>query len=475
MLVIRLMISRIKAILRTKEFYFYVIGFPLVFLLLFTFFQPISSAQTRTLTIGVVNNDDAPVTDTDLNITYSWSDDFINRLKSTDPLTNLTYFNVKSYENVSIMEKDIANLRISGGIHIPTNFSRQVTRYIKSQAYFIMASKLSSYLNENSSADPRIGPVIDELSRNASEINATIRLEYYGDAAFSSTHAGYTRAWQVLPQFLEMALTRELPNIWQHLQQVFNLTDIQLDISNDATDGNNERITFDISLIQAGTKGALENIQQEYFARLVPGQIIQSVLMLSTGVVVFVGEEKRTGVLKRLKLTRMTAGEYLMGNFLAWGAVALIQTLLFVVIASLLGTVPLELRPVELIFIIIAVFLAGLMSASIAYVVGAYINYRAAIPLLSLVLITGSLITFEYFVSVQDVLLDFFGQPLTMFDLAPWRAPFLVVKKGLMLPRLFEWPDLVINLVMSFLWAAVLLGLAIYVFQRRIFRYAEEE
>ncbi len=402
MLIIKLMVSRIKVILRSKEFYFYVVGFPLVFLLLFTFFQPISSVQTRTLTIGVVV-DDNQVTDKDLGQAYSWSDAFVAQLESKDPLTNLTYFKVKEYANISQMEKDIANLRISGGIHVPSDFSLQVTNYIKAQSYFVIVARLSAYLQDNPSEGARIGPIIEELSRNASAINATIHLEYYGDAAFSSTHEGYTRAWQVLPQFLKISLVQQLPIIWEHLQQVLSLTDVSLDFSSGATLDEQSR-TFEISLVQAGTRGALQNIQKEYFARLVPGQIIQSVLMLSTGVVVFVGEEKRTGILRRLKLTRMTTAEYLVGNFLAWGIVALIQTVFFVVVASVLGTVPLEMRPLELFSVVIAVFLGGLMAASIAYVVGAYINYRAAIPILSIVLITGSLMTFEYLFPVQHAL-----------------------------------------------------------------------
>ncbi len=472
MLIIKLMVSRIKVILRTKEFYFYVIGFPLVFLLLFTFFQPISTVETKTLTIGVVDHD-TQFTDSDLGDSYLWSATFINELEATNPLTNLTYFKVKTYDNVSTMEKDIANLKISGGLVIPEDFSRQITTYLKTQSYLVIMTKLTVYLQDNPSETTRLGPIIEELSRNATTSNITIQLEYHGDAAFASTHEGYTRVWQVLPLFLEKALSQQLPKTWKRLQQSFNLSNITLSFTQNAT-RTTQSMSFEVNLIQTGTRDVLQNVQREYFARLVPGQIMQSVLMLSTGVVVFIGDERDRGILKRLKLSRMKTTEYLVGNFLAWGIVALIQTAFFIAVATALGTVPLEFRPIELILMVVTIFLAGLLSASIAYIVGAYINYRAAIPLLSLVLITASFFSFEYFVTVQDYFFEILGRPITILDVAPWRASFLVVKKGLMLPHLFTWPDLLVDMGLTILWTAIFLVAAVHVFSKKVFRYQDE-
>ncbi len=474
MLVFRLTMSRIKITLRSKEFYFYIIGFPLIFLLIFVIFQPISSVQTRTLAIGVVD-DDVQVVDGDLNATYLWSDHFITQLRSKDPLTEINYFETTSYDDLDSMQKDIAKLEITGGIHVPQDFSRQVTNYVKSRAYFLIVTSLSDYIKDNPGEAARIGPIIQELSQNASALNTTIQLEFYGDAALASTHEGYTRIWKVLPQFLVTSLAEQLPVIWEHLQQKLNLQDVNLNMTADSITTSSRSTSFNISLIQAGTKGAIKNIQQEYFARLVPGQILQSVLMLSTGVVVFVGEEKRSGILRRLKLSRMTTTEYLMGNFLAWGIISMIQTVFFVAVASLFGTVPFEFRPLELLFVFSAVFLAGLFSASLAYIVGSYINYRAAIPLLTVVLITGSMLSFEYFFTIQDPLFTLFERSMTILDLAPWRAPFLVLKKGLMLPTLFTWEDLIIDMLLTIVWAVIFLGVAVIIFQRRIFRYQEIE
>lgn len=150
----------------------------------------------------------------------------------------------------------------------------------------------------------------------------------------------------------------------------------------------------------------------------VPGIIVFALLMIVSLVSVTLMLDLTQGHLERLKLTRMSALDYFLGNTLPWVLLSVLQLVLLFGAAKLLGyhNMGSMFAGVGL------VILGSLSSISLALILASLAkNEKQASAIATMIAVPLSFLSGAFF-PVRDVVIvkDFFGQPLGLTGLSPW-------------------------------------------------------
>ena len=96
MTIINIMISKIKTAIRTKELYIYIIGMPLIFMIIYGSFASVAFSEVKPIKIGFLNEDlGVSYTLGDENFNVSFGNDFYRYIKSlTYEDTDVNVFNI---------------------------------------------------------------------------------------------------------------------------------------------------------------------------------------------------------------------------------------------------------------------------------------------------------------------------------------------------------------------------------------------
>ncbi len=73
------------------------------------------------------------------------------------------------------------------------------------------------------------------------------------------------------------------------------------------------------------------------FDYIVPGLIVFAVLMTVTTVSSNISKEVENGMLNRLKLSKMKSRDYVLTNLISWSLIGIIQVIILLIIAVLIG------------------------------------------------------------------------------------------------------------------------------------------
>jgi ABC-2 type transport system permease protein len=197
------------------------------------------------------------------------------------------------------------------------------------------------------------------------------------------------------------------------------------------------------------------------FEILVPGLFVFSIVMILFQAAMIPARDIESGVLRRLRLTHLSAAEYLSGLSLWLTVIVLLEVLLTFAIALALGfrsQGPLWLAALVAILTGFSVIGAGLIVACFSKTVSkAFIV--ANFPFGLLVFLTGAIIPLP-----RQALFEMFGRSITLFDFLPPTHSVIALNKIFTLGA--GLPDVQFELVALTLLSGLYFGVGVWIFQR---------
>ncbi len=468
MIVIDLAFTRIKQVLRSKEFYFYVIGLPLFFLILLGFLSKGWAPTTQTIDIGYYTSD-FPIIDPITGESLNMEEEFFKLLVAHETDVDLKTFSISNHTDLEIMDKNIQDLIIQGGIEIPGDFSLQasnVTRFYSALMITqLLIESFDLYPAEFSGINASLADIAPYI-----ESSAELVVKFHGDVTLQTAMQAYTSTWQILSEFLVDYTIVHANSIWSELKSTHGLT-FDLNITSQSSDST---ITTEVQLISAGTGDVIEDFQGEFFSRLLPGQIIQMIIMSSISAIWVLDQEIRSGLLKRMKLTKLTSIQYFGSVLLAWSIIALLQGIFILILSAILGFFSFAINPLAWLMMLVAMVMLGLIAATLALLLGSFMEGRVATPILVLFGSTIQMFVAEYYIEVQTAF-TFAGKNFSVLDFIFLRPAFLIMKNSMGLESAADVTYMLFDLLVLFLWFVLFFAIGATLFNKFKLRYAEKE
>lgn len=469
MIVVDLAIIRIKQVLRSKEFYFYVIGLPLFFLILLGFLSRGWAPTSQTVGIGFYTSD-VPIIDPITGASLNLEEEFYKILTKHESENGLKTFSLTNYSDLSIMDNEIQDLVVQGGIELPEDFSLQASNITR----FYSALMITQLLVESFELYPAeftaINASLVEIAPYI-ESSASLTIKFHGDITLQTTMQAYTSTWQILSEFLTNYTKIHAQAIWAELKSTHSMS-FDLDLTSLAS--SNNTITTEVELISAGTGNVVDDFQKEFMSRLLPGQIIQMIALSAISAIWVLDQENRTGLLKRLKLTKLSSVQYIGSVLLAWSAIGLLQGIFILAISGILGFFNFGINAISWLMMIVTMLLLGLIAATIAILMGSFIEARIATPILVLFGSTIQMFVAEYYIEVKPAF-SFAGKNFSWLDIIFLRPAFLIMRESILLESIAGASNMLFDLLMLFLWFAVFFIVGTALFTRFKLQYAEKE
>ena len=368
---ISIAIKDIKELLRDKRGLFFILIFPLFFMLIFGFAFGGMGTSNTPHNIVVINYDKGsvlPFNNENVN--------FGNNL--TTILENTTYENsdVKLF-NVNQTTESVANeqlkqRQIDALVIIPENFSESVVSLINN--------------NLQSKGIPIPGGVQ----------NTTSTIIVRGDTGY----IGFGESQGILVG----VFSKYQDNLLQEIQN---------NVSNTPGAQATKFVDSKVEAI-AGT----ENFTS--FDFLAPGMMVFAILLLATTVAASLTREVDRGTLSRLKLSKMRSFDLLFGGLIPWSFVAAAQVIILLIVAVLIGF-HWQGGLNSLVIACIVGILGGVASVSLGMIIAAFAkNDRQAANLGTLITVPTSFLCGAFFQLPQIQLGNLFGHQVLIYEILPW-------------------------------------------------------
>ncbi|MGZ7095813.1 MAG: ABC transporter permease [Methanobacterium sp.] len=164
------------------------------------------------------------------------------------------------------------------------------------------------------------------------------------------------------------------------------------------------------------------------FDYLAPGMIVFAILMLATSVATILTREVESGTLKRLKISKMTSFDFLFGGLIPWSLVAAAQVLILFAVAITIGFH----WQGSINSIILAVFIGiigGIASISLGMIIAAFAKSPPqAGQLGTLIAVPLTFLVGAFFPLPQINIGTFMGQQVQIYDLLPWHQVLVALR-----------------------------------------------
>ncbi len=475
MAILRIMISKFKSAIRSKELYVYIIGFPLIFMLIYGSFAWALYSEIQPITIGYLNMDKEcsyKIGNSTYHINYG--EDFYRYLKELRyEETNVNVFKIVNVSSREEAESRVGRLEIAAAIQVPIGFSNNLTRALESFTYYSLAGILNSraqeaYENGNYEEANKYWSALAELSEFANA-SFSIRINLIGDPTYSKAMQAYELCWKYLVSYV-ISKSKSFTNLYaEYLSKKYN---ISIEFSNETLSLSIEQ-SFQVAFHRIGGGGLKESFTKMYFAILVPGQIIQSVMMSGVSVISMIYVEIERRLIERIKLTKVSSPEYIGGVLLSWGVVALFQSTILLLSAIALGYVTLTADITYYFLSIVVIVTAGILTASFSLTVASFVRSEISNAIIMIMLITLSLIIAGYFPIPNPIIGELFGVKFAALDIAPWRRAIIALRKLLMLTSIYTPIDVLPDLLILFLWTIIYTIISFITFSLMILKKRE--
>ena len=452
-----IIINRTKLIVRSKELYIYIIGFPLIFLLIYGGLAGVYYPETSPISIGYLSMDHGAVVSIGNN-TYStnYSESFYSYLRElTYENTSIKVFNIANISDTEKAEKLVSRLQISAVIVIPEDFSESLKIFSESFTKNTLLPILVREANEafeegNYDLGSRYLAALDELN-NLPNTTKTIAVRIIGDPTNAQSMRVYELTWRYLVEFAFTESSRFLERYTNYLSEKYNIT-IELNSENITTSAT----VFSVGFQRIGSEGGLkESFFRAYYSVLIPGQIIQTIMMATISAMEVIHSERDRGLLDRIRLTRLSPYEYILSILAVWGIIAIFQAAILLGISLALGFVKVVGTLAHYLVSLVIIVLSGIITAEIGLLLASLIRRKEVTGFVLALIITLSLFIAGYFPIRNPVLGNFMGYQFTLLDLVPWRCAVMGLRKVLMLPNIFGPLDAIPELVLLIIWALI--------------------
>jgi len=400
-----LTVKGLKQALRDRRSLFFLLLFPVVFMIIFAFaFGSPSSLGTGTTPhkIAVINLDQGAT------VSINNTNQHVNAgANFTELLGNVTYEGTDTHmftlTNVSSDQAQtmLKSRGLDAAITIPQNFSQAVISLGNASARTEATSDIGLQVINSSSAQS--AALSSQQSVNATlprQSNVTAQVVVEGDTGSSAFGAAQGLIFNVLEQYKSQIQATAVRQV-------------------DATLGQNHS-QLNTNYISAAVQPLTGTRSFTYFDYQAPGLIVFALLLQVSSVAQDLARETESGTLTRLKMSNMRSFDLLFGTLLTWIVIAVVQILLLFGVAVALG------------FkwsggansIGLAVFIGiigGIASISLGLLLAAFArNERQAAQLGVLIAVPVSFLTGAFFPLPSEPLGTAFGTTFQVYDLLPW-------------------------------------------------------
>ena len=461
--------------IRSKELYVYIIGFPLIFLLIYGSLAGSAYTTTQTTDIGFINLDNGASIDLgSLNYSFTAGNDFYKYLDSLRfESTGTKMYNIENLTSIDEAKRKVSNLELAVAIIIPENFTWNLLNFSKTITFTSLIAAVNKGVNEayregNTTLANIYMDILNEISEFS---NSTFELKVviYGDPTYSKAMNTYEAMWGHLVSYASQFVNRFMGIYLSYIQEKYN---VKLEIRNN-TIGDFSK-TFNVDFEVIGETGQVKkSFLERYYSVLVPGQIIQSIMLSAVSAIYITGNEMEKGILNRLKLTKIKSSEYIGSTIVSWGLIALFQSTIMLGISLIMGYIKPGGNPINYVIAVSVLAMSGMLSASVSLIVISFVEPKIAGTISLIVLLVSSLYIAGYFPVPNSTIGHFLGRPFTALDIFPWRASITALRKSLMLSNQIEPLDVLPDLALLTIWLTVYTASSFYVFEKTRMRKSD--
>lgn len=156
------------------------------------------------------------------------------------------------------------------------------------------------------------------------------------------------------------------------------------------------------------------------FDFMAPGIIVFAILMLAINVATILTREVENGTLNRLKLSKMTSLDFLFGGLLPWSLVVVAQVLILFAVAIGIGF-HWQGSVNSIVLAVIIGVIGGIASISLGMIIAAFAkNPPQASQLGTLIAVPVSFLIGAFIQLPQVVIGNLMGQQVQIYDILPW-------------------------------------------------------
>ncbi len=409
-------IKDFKEIIRDRRGLFFIILFPIFFMLIFGFaFGGMGEANTPHNLVVVNYDQGATMPFTGEKVNYG--DNLTNVLKdSTYENSDIKLFNITTTSESSA-ENLLVNREVDAELIIPENFSNSMVALITSTV--------------QSGTSTLTGVSAD---------NATSSVIIRGDTGYIGFGVSQGILVGLLGQYQEGVVTGVKNQI--------------------AGTPGAEPTKFIETNVEAVS--GTENFTQ--FDFLAPGMMVFAILFLSTTVAAVLTREVESGTLERLKISKMRSFDFLFGGLIPWSLVAGAQVVILLGVAILLG-LHWQGSVYSIFLAVIVGVIGGVASIALGMIIASFAKSSTqAANIGTLITVPTSFLIGAFFQLPQVVIGNLMGQTFQVYDLLPWTHTLNALRSILIFGE--SWNSVSFQVGMSILLTVVLFIVGVFLFSR---------
>ena len=197
-----------------------------------------------------------------------------------------------------------------------------------------------------------------------------------------------------------------------------------------------------------------------------PGLIVFTIIMTITVVASNIATEEESGMIKRLKLSKMKTKDYVIGNLISWSFVGVVQVIIMLLVAVWLGF-KWEGGVYTLFLACIVGIFTTFSSVAVALIIVAISkNAKQASSISPIIAVPLSFIAGSFIPLPDCVIATINGQQIQIYEILPWNQAITAIRQVLTYGQGFN--TIAMNLIVILVMGIILLAISILLFNRKI-------
>ena len=391
---------------RDKRGFALLLGFPVLFIILFAFAfgsGSFLSGGSIPHEVVVVNNDAGVMVAGTNNTTryVNYGSNFTQVLTNTTAENSSTHLFHLSNASQGEAENLLKSRSIDALIIIPQNFSAGLASEVNNSTRTAITSSVGQQAIANAAnSSTALNPVTTTPGASvtlpaAGNVSSALTIE--GDSGYMNFATTQATASQLFDQYKTALRTQAMAAVKSGTTQ--NLFQDSVPMEVQSIPGTQTFSLFDY---------------------MVPGLIVFALMLQVSVVAGSLVREAETGTLDRLKLSKVLSFDLLFGTFITWSLIAVAQVLVLIAVAIALGYKHQGDFSSLGLGILIGV-IAGMASISLAMIIASFTkNDTQAMTLSAMIAVPLSFLAGAFIPLPRQVLGTFGGRTYQIYDLLPW-------------------------------------------------------
>jgi ABC-2 type transport system permease protein len=425
----------IKELLRDRRGLFFILLFPMFFMLVFGFAFGGMGQSNSPHSIAVVNYDEG-ATLTYTNQTMNFGNNLTNVLEDVKyQNSDVHMFNVTKTTEQNA-DKLLKQRDVDAEVIIPKDFSKASVALITNTIQSSSSQSTVQGLSQSSAQSA----VQSTQSAGASTDNITAKVIIRGDTGYM----GFGTAQGILTGVFQGYKDDIVTEVQNRIQGTPGAQPHQfIEIEVEGMPGTETFTSFDF---------------------LAPGMIVFAILLLATSVAASLTREVNTGTLERLKMSKMKSFDLLFGSSIPWTLVAAAQVVILFAVAIAIGF-HWQGSINSIVLAVLVGIIGGISSIALGMIIAAFAkNERQASNLGTLITVPMSFLVGAFFQLPQMTIGNFMGQTFQIYDVLPWTHTLNALRSVLTYGS--GWDAISYQVGMSVFLTAILFVIGVFLFSK---------